>query len=99
MINVYLFNKFDYLKVGGLAEDYPGSWVTDWELFLKLKLSNIELIRSYKTHFYHFVSLSTHSPEVTLKRQQSERNGHEYAKYKWGKYIQHNPKNNLKFIS
>ena len=92
-------DKTDYLKVGGWDENYELGMVADWDFFLKCNLAGFNMVRNYNCHFYHFVSLSTHSPEVTLKRQQSERNGHEYAKYKWGNYIQHNPKNNLKSIS
>jgi hypothetical protein len=32
------------------------------------------------------------------KRQQAEQTGHEYAKYKWGSYIYHQPETNQKFI-
>jgi hypothetical protein len=45
-------------------------------------------------NFYHFASASTNGE----KRHTSELNGHEYARYKWGSYIKHNPENNLKYI-
>ncbi len=92
-------SKLDYLKVGGWDETYPQGLVADWDFFLKCQLSGMKMLRTYECHFYHFVSLSTNkTPEQQLKRQQDEQFGHEYAKYKWGSYIKHNPENNLKYI-
>jgi O-antigen biosynthesis protein len=87
-------SKIDYLKVGGWDENYEQGMVADWDFFLKCQLSGLKMLRTYKVHFYHFASVSVNGE----KRQQAERNGHEYAKYKWGNYIQHNSNNNLKFI-
>ena len=91
-------SKMDYLRVGGWDENYELGMVADWDFFLKCQLSGIKMVRSYNAHFYHFVSLSTTTSEKIAHRQQSEHNGHEYAKYKWGSYIQHNPTTNLKYI-
>ena len=92
-------SKLDYLRVGGWDENYELGVVADWDFFLKCQLSGLKMIRTWNCHFYHFVSLSTNNTvEKQLKRQQSEQNGHQYAYYKWGKYIKHNPENNLKFI-
>ncbi len=92
-------SKVDYLRVGGWDENYEMGVVADWDFFLKCQLSGLKMIRNWNLHFYHFVSLETKkSPESELKRQQAEQLGHEYAKYKWGNYIKHNPENNLKFI-
>jgi O-antigen biosynthesis protein len=87
-------SKIDYLKVGGWDENYEQGMVADWDFFLKCQLSGLKMLRTYKVHFYHFASVSVNGE----KRQQAEQNGHEYAKYKWGNYIQHNSNNNLKFI-
>ena len=87
-------SKIDYLKVGGWDENYEQGMVADWDFFLKCQLSELKMLRTYKVHFYHFASVSVNGE----KRQQAEQNGHEYAKYKWGNYIQHNSNNNLKFI-
>jgi GT2 family glycosyltransferase len=87
-------SKIDYLKVGGWDENYELGMVADWDFFLKCQLSGLKMLRSYNCHFYHFASVSTNGE----KRQQAEYNGHEYANYKWGNYIKHNPQNNLKFI-
>ena len=87
-------SKVDYLRVGGWDENYQDGMVADWDFFLKCQLSGLKMLRTYNCHFYHFASVSINGE----KRQQAERNGHEYAKYKWGSYIQHNPSNNLKFI-
>jgi hypothetical protein len=66
---------------------------------LKQKLTELKMMRTYKTHFYHFVSLTTNvSPESNLKRQSIEMSGHEYSKYKWGSYIRHNSETNLKTL-
>jgi glycosyltransferase involved in cell wall biosynthesis len=87
-------SKIDYLKLGGWDENYEQGMVADWDFFLKCQLAGLKMSRTYNCHFYHFASVSINGE----KRQQAERNGHEYAKYKWGSYIQHNPSNNLKFI-
>lgn len=87
-------SKTDYLRVGGWDENYEMGMVADWDFFLKCQLSGLKMIRTWNLHFYHFASVSTNGE----KRQQAERAGHEYAKYKWGSYIKHDPKNNLKYI-
>lgn len=87
-------SKIDYLKVGGWDENYELGMVADWDFFLKCQLSGLKMLRTYNCHFYHFASISTNGE----KRQQAEYNGHEYARYKWGEYIKHNPNNNLKYI-
>jgi glycosyltransferase involved in cell wall biosynthesis len=96
----FMISKIDYLKIGGLDQTYPSpsGFVADWELFMKCDLVGLKMIRTYKTHFYHFVSLTAKTPDQLEISQQYERNCHEYAKYKWGDYIQHNPQNNLKYI-
>jgi len=86
-------SKTDYLRVGGWDENYEMGMVADWDFFLKCQLSGLKMIRTWTCHFYHFASESTNGE----KRQQAERAGHEYAKYKWGSYIKHNPKTNLKY--
>jgi GT2 family glycosyltransferase len=86
-------SKTDYLRVGGWDENYEMGMVADWDFFLKCQLSGLKMIRTWTCHFYHFASVSTNGE----KRQQAERAGHEYAKYKWGSYIKHNPKTNLKY--
>jgi GT2 family glycosyltransferase len=87
-------SKIDYLKLGGWDENYEQGMVADWDFFLKCQLAGLKMSRTYKCHFYHFASISVNGE----KRQQAEKNGHEYAKYKWGTYIKHNPNNNLKYI-
>jgi len=87
-------SKIDYLKVGGWDENYENGMVADWDFFLKCQLSGLKMIRNWNIHFYHFASISTNGE----KRRKAEQNGHEYAKYKWGNYIKHNPINNLKYI-
>jgi len=87
-------SKLDYLKLGGWDENYEMGMVADWDFFLKCNLNNMSLIRLYNLHFYHFTSASTNGE----KRQIAERNGHEYAKYKWGSYIKHDPQTNKKFL-
>jgi GT2 family glycosyltransferase len=94
-----LMSREKYIALGGWDENYELGVVADWDFFLKCKLMGLHMIRTYICHFYHFVSLSTNeTKEKKLKRQQSEIQGHEYAKYKWGNYIKHNPQNNLKYI-
>ena len=87
-------SKLDYLKIGGWDENYELGMVADWDFFLKCQLTGLKMLRSYNCHFYHFASASTNGEA----RQQAETNGHEYARYKWGSYIQHDPETNRKFI-
>jgi GT2 family glycosyltransferase len=87
-------SKTDYLRVGGWDENYEMGMVADWDFFLKCQLSGLKMIRTWNCHFYHFASATTNGE----KRHKSELNGHEYARYKWGSYIKHNPENNLKYI-
>lgn len=87
-------SKIDYLRVGGWDENYEHGMVADWDFFLKCQLSGMKMLRTYNCHFYHFASVSVNGE----KRQQAEIKGHEYAKYKWGDYIKHNPINNLKYL-
>ena len=86
--------KVDYLRVGGWDENYQDGMVADWDFFLKCQLSGLKMLRTYNSHFYHFASVSINGD----KRRNAEVQGHEYAKYKWGCYIKHNPSNNLKFL-
>ena len=87
-------SKIDYLKVGGWDENYEQGMGADWDFFLKCQLSGLKMIRTYNSHFYHFASVSVNGE----KRRQAEIQGHEYAKYKWGNYIKHNPNTNLKYL-
>ena len=87
-------SKVDYLRVGGWDENYQDGMVADWDFFLKCQLSGLKMLRTYNSHFYHFASVSVNGD----KRRNAEVQGHEYAKYKWGSYIKHNPSNNLKFL-
>jgi len=96
----FFMSKLDYMKIGGFAEDYPSpsGFVADWEFFMKCQMNGMEMLRIYDCPFYHFVSVSAKSPEQIAKSKQYEANCHEYAKYKWGTYIKHDPQTNLKFL-
>ena len=87
-------NKYDFIRIGGWDENYELGMVADWDFFLKCQLSGLKMLRTWNCHFYHCASISTNG----AKREQAEKLGHEYARYKWGKYIQHDPKTNLKYI-
>lgn len=87
-------SKLDYIRLGGWDENYEQGMVADWDFFMKCQLSGLKMIRTWNCHFYHFASVSTNG----TKRQNAEHMGHEYAKYKWGNYIKHNPENNIKYI-
>jgi GT2 family glycosyltransferase len=87
-------SKLDFIRIGGWDENYEMGMVADWDFFLKCKLSNLTMWRDYGCHFYHFAKLSTNGDN----RNSAERNGHEYAKYKWGSYIKHDPTTNDKFL-
>jgi glycosyltransferase involved in cell wall biosynthesis len=96
----FFMSKTDFMKMGGYPEDYPSpsGFVADWEFFMKCQMNGMKMLRTYNCHFYHFVSLSTKTPEQAEQSKQYEIACHEYAKYKWGSYIKHNPQTNLKFI-
>ena len=89
-----LMSKKMFLSVGGWDENYQDGMVADWDFFLKCQLIGLKMMRTYNCNFYHFASISVNGE----KRRQAELNGYEYAKYKWGDYIKHNPENNLKYI-
>ena len=92
-------SKKDYLRVGGWDENYELGVVADWDFFLKCQLSGLKMMRTYRCHFYHFVSLSTKKTEQQQQeRRDCEMRAHTFAKYKWGSYIKHDPTNNLKFL-
>jgi O-antigen biosynthesis protein len=92
-------SKMDYLRVGGWDDNYELGVVADWDFFMKCQLSGLKMMRTYRCHFYHFVSLSTKKTEQQQReRRDCEMRAHTFAKYKWGSYIKHNPDNNLKFL-
>jgi glycosyltransferase involved in cell wall biosynthesis len=95
---IFMF-KVDYLRVGGWDESYPGAWVVDLDFFLKCTLSGMKMLRTYKTHFYHFGSLGTEAtPSEKQQKIVKEQACHEYCKYKWGGEMKYNPLNNIKMI-
>lgn len=90
--------RTDYLIVGGWDIMYPSPHVVDWDFFLKCS-KHFQMWRTYNTHFYHFSGASTRkTPEQNAESSKKEQSAHEFAKLKWGSYIKHNPKNNLKYI-
>lgn len=94
--------KMDYMRVGGWDENYEKGMVADWDFFLKCQLSGLKMLRTYWSHYYHFVSLSVNDNESQtinhVTRREAEWRAHNYAQYKWGTNIKHNPDNNLKYL-
>jgi glycosyltransferase involved in cell wall biosynthesis len=94
--------KIDYMRVGGWDENYEKGMVADWDFFLKCQLSGLKMMRSYNLHFYHFVSLSVNDNESQtinhVTRREAEWRAHNYAQYKWGGSIKHDPVTNLKYL-
>jgi glycosyltransferase involved in cell wall biosynthesis len=84
-------SKIDYLRIGGWDENYEQGMVADCDFFLKCRLSNLKMLRTYNCHFYHFASVSVNGE----KRQNAEIIGHEYFKYKWGDYMKRDKNNNI----
>ena len=84
-------SKDDYLIVNGWDENYSQGMVADWDFFLKCNKAGYQLVRTYDTHFYHFVSISVNGE----KRRQAEMEAHIWFKYKWGKYMQRDINNNI----
>lgn len=88
----------DYLSVGGWDIMYPSPHVVDWDFFLKCN-NYFKMWRTFNVNFYHFAGASTRrSLKEDIKSTQKEKEAHEFAKLKWGKYIKHNPKNNIKYL-
>lgn len=87
-----------FIALGGWDENYDMGMVADWDFFLKCQFMGLHMMRAWDCNFYHFVSLSTMTPEKAQQRNAAEYNGHRYAQYKWGKPIQHDIENNLKFL-
>lgn len=94
-------SKLDFLRVGGFDDRYPSlaGFVADWDFFLKCELSGMKMVRTYATNFYHFVSVSSKSKTQTEEAKRHEYNCHQYFRYKWGQYAEHNPNTNSKLIS
>jgi len=95
----FMMDKYDYIMLGGFDENYPGPWVVDWEFFMKCKMKGMKMLRTYNCHLYHFVSLATRTPEKIQENAEIEQQCRDYAYYKWGSHIFHNPENNDKFIN
>jgi glycosyltransferase involved in cell wall biosynthesis len=92
----FCMSKLDYLRIGGWDEHYPSGMVADWDFFLKCELGGMEMIRTYKCHFYHFVSLTVRDPENMYVRKKQEEEAHQYFKYKWGVWASNNNITNSK---
>lgn len=89
-----LMSRNKFISLGGWDENYPSNGVVaDWDFFLKCKIAGLQTKRIYDCHFYHFAQIATGT-----QRQETERQGHEYARYKWGSYIKHDPQSNAKYI-
>jgi glycosyltransferase involved in cell wall biosynthesis len=86
-------SKIDYLKVGGWDENYEQGMVADCDFFLKCRLANLKMLRTYNCYFYHFASASVNGE----KRMLAEQAGHEYFKYKWGNYMKRDINNNISY--
>ena len=91
----FFMSKIDYLKIGGWDIEFDKTGVVaDWEFFLRCQLNHIQMIRTYRTHAYHFGSITTGT-----NRQTVEREGHEYSRFKWGNYIQLESHTNKKYLA
>ena len=87
-------SRLDYLRLGGWDEHYEMGLVADWDFFLKCQLSGFKMLRTWNLYFYHFASLSANGQ----KRQEAEIAGLQYAEYKWGSPIMHEPNSNKKYL-
>jgi len=80
----FLIRKKDYMRVGGFDTLYPSPFICDWDFFLKLQLSDSDLVRTHSLSFYHFGSTATKKGKESLMFTQSEIAARETFKYKWG---------------
>lgn len=91
----FFMKRKDFLTIGGWDDQYPTNGiVADWDFFLKCQLAGFTMERTYRCHFYHFVSNTVNSQA----RIATEREGHNYARWKWNDSIKHNPTTNLKYL-
>jgi len=96
----FIINKLHYIMLGGFDSDFPtkSGYVADWDFFMRCSMAGLTMARTYKLHMYHFVSLTSKSNELLNNSNKEELLCHEYTKYKYGRYIQHDNNTNLKFI-
>jgi len=96
----FLMKRLDFISLGGWDFEYgTRGLVADWDFFLKCNLNHFTMLRTYVTHVYHFVSQTENTTdEQKTARLEEEKQAHQFAKYKWGGYIKHNPINNLKTV-
>lgn len=91
----FLMSKLDFLRLGGWDELYGTQGLaSDWDFFLKCSLSHLEMRRTYKTHTYHFGSVST-----GIQRQAIEQQAWAYADFKWGSRILSDYHTNKKYLA
>jgi GT2 family glycosyltransferase len=90
-------SRIDYLKIGGLDENYPGNSMFDWEFFMKCRMVGLQMIRLNNTCFYHFgVVGTTWSKDELQEKLNIERKCRDYFKYKWKGNAYSDPDNNDK---
>lgn len=95
----FLISRTNYFRTGGWDENYPLGVVVDWEFFMKCQMMGLKMVRTYRTHIYHFGSLTTKgTKETTQIRMNAEKLAWKYAAQKWGKKIQHDMLTNLKYL-
>ena len=89
--------KNDFLALGGWDELYPSPHVVDWDFFLKCEYFDFKMLRTYKSHFYHFAGAATRStPEQNKITQEKEFKAQNFYCQKWGTSPYHNSFSNSK---
>lgn len=89
--------KNDFLALGGWDELYPSMHVVDWDFFLRCEYFNFEMVRTYKSNFYHFASVSSRAtPEQNKITQEKEFKAQNFYHQKWGIAPYHNSFSNSK---
>ena len=76
--------KKAYMMLGGIDPSYPSAAVADWDFFFRCELAGLELVRSHKTHFYHFAGAATKKPELVNQHVKGEHDSFQYFAWKWG---------------
>ena len=79
-----LFQKKNYMIVGGFDTMYQSPFICDWDFFLKLDLMGINFYRISNLHFYHFGSAATKNGKEGIKFKNTEFPAAQTFMYKWG---------------
>lgn len=93
----FFMKRVDFLSVGGWDLLFPSPHVVDWDFFARCEHLGFDMVRTYRTHFYHFAGAATkRTAEDTIRSNKLENQGYEFFRHKWKTYPQHREIDNSK---